>query len=342
MSLTFQDLVIIQLSDQERDSQTITLENVGKAISAMHRDGIVVLENAVNPDHIDKLNSVLSADTEILAKLPTTHFNNTEDYGDLPSGNMTQGPSLDPELMFADVWANGPAAAVLNSILGPKPCVNYANGNTAVGGFTGGRQRVHADITFNHSMFPTAIVTNYYLIDTSPANGSTELWIGSHRDTTFADQRNCRDTPPPPGEVEFGIRKELVEARRAFAPPIQPTVKRGSVVLRDLRLWHAGRSNPSPDPRIMLAFVHTPAWYNCPARVELPEAARPLVEQWARQEHPVQYMAEFISSTLDQKTIKFNPNFSSTNKGYLSLLPDLPAGFIYSADTASNIKVNYR
>jgi hypothetical protein len=78
MSLTFQDLVIIQLSNQERDSQTITLENVGKAISAMHRDGIVVLENAVNPDHIDKLNSVLSADAEILAKLPTTHFNNTE------------------------------------------------------------------------------------------------------------------------------------------------------------------------------------------------------------------------------------------------------------------------
>ena len=75
MSLTFQDLVKIQLSDQERDSQTITLENVGKAISAMHRDGIVVLENAVNPDHIDKLNSVLSVDAEIIAKLPTTHFN---------------------------------------------------------------------------------------------------------------------------------------------------------------------------------------------------------------------------------------------------------------------------
>ncbi|OCL04122.1 phytanoyl-CoA dioxygenase family protein [Glonium stellatum] len=282
MPLSFQELVIVPLSDQERDSQTISPENVGKAVSAMHRDGIVVLENAVNPDHIDKLNSVLSPEAEVMAKLPTTHFNSIEDEGDLPCGNMTQGPPLDPELMFSDIWANGPAAAILNTLLGPKPCVNFANGNTALGGFVGGRQRVHADISFNHCAFPTLIVTNYYLVDASPANGSTELWLGSHRDGTFADQRNCRDTPPPRGETEFGIRKELVAARRLFAPPIQPTVKRGSVILRDLRLWHAGRSNPSPDPRIMLAFVHSPAWYKCPSTVQMPETARPLVEHLLR------------------------------------------------------------
>ena len=101
---------------------------------------------------------------------------------------------------------------------------------------------------------PFAVVTNYYLVDVSPANGSTELWVGSHRNTTFADCRNCTEEP----STDFGIRSEPLAERRVFAPPIQPTVKKGSVVLRDLRLWHAGLSNPSPDPRIMLAFVHTP------------------------------------------------------------------------------------
>ena len=101
---------------------------------------------------------------------------------------------------------------------------------------------------------PFAIVANYYLVDVSPANGSTELWVGSHRNTTFADCRNCTEQP----STDFGIREEPLEERRAYAPPIQPFVKKGSVVLRDLRLWHAGLSNPSPDPRIMLAFVHTP------------------------------------------------------------------------------------
>ena len=67
---------------------------------------------------------------------------------------MSQGPPLKPELMYEDIWANGPATTVISSILGPKPHVNYVNGNTALGGFNGARQNVHADLTFNHGLFP--------------------------------------------------------------------------------------------------------------------------------------------------------------------------------------------
>lgn len=260
-----------------------------------------------------------------------------------PTGNMSQAPPLDPTLMYTDIWANGPAAAVLQCVLGPKPIVNYVNGNTALGGFHGSRQAVHADLSFNHAQFPFAIVTNYYLMDVSPANGSTELWVASHRDTTFADHRNCdvdAYRTNGPGlqvvrgqegmkEFKFGIREELLEQRREYAPPIQPTVKRGSVVLRDLRLWHAGLCNPSPDPRIMLAFVHTPHWYGCPGKVVLPEAARPLVSKWASQQYPVRYNAHFVPSDVDHKAIKFSPSFNGKNKGYISQLPDLPSGFLF-------------
>ncbi|KAL4789576.1 hypothetical protein BDV19DRAFT_373924 [Aspergillus venezuelensis] len=111
-------------------------------------------------------------------------------------------------------------------------------------------------------MIPFAIVANYYLVEVSPTDSSTELWVGSHRDTSFADHRNCTGTFD---EAEFGIRNELLERRRKWAPPIQPAVKKGSVVLRDLRLWHAGSSNPSSEHRIMLAWVYTPRWYNLPS-----------------------------------------------------------------------------
>lgn len=137
---------------------------------------------------------------------------------------MSQGPPLDPELLYEDIWANVPTTAVLSAVLGPKPHVNYVNGNTALGGFGDARQRMHADLFFNHAQFPFAIVANYYLVDVSPANGSTELWLGSHRDTSFRDHRNCHpggraDTPPEEtettkngevikGELEFGIRDE--------------------------------------------------------------------------------------------------------------------------------------
>jgi hypothetical protein len=75
MPLQFQSATTVPLSDQERISQTITPENVGIALSAFHRDGIVVLSNAVDIEHVDRLNSILSSEAEIMAKLPTTHFN---------------------------------------------------------------------------------------------------------------------------------------------------------------------------------------------------------------------------------------------------------------------------
>lgn len=244
---------------------------------------------------------------------------------------MSQGPPLKPELMYEDIWANGPATTVISSILGPKPHVNYVNGNTALGGFNGARQNVHADLTFNHGLFPFAMVTNYYLVDTSPANGSTEIWLGTHRDTSFADHKNCVEDASG-DELKFGIKEELLEARREYAPPIQGVVKRGSVVIRDLRLWHAGLCNPSPDPRIMLAFVHTPWWYQCPAKVVLPEAARALVEGWSKRDAPIVYDAHFVPADLDHTKVVFNPNFSSANEGYLASLPDLPRGFVFGKD----------
>ena len=257
---------------------------------------------------------------------------------------MSQGPPLKPELMYTDIWANELASAVISAILGPNPRVNYVNGNTALGGFDGARQHVHADLTFNHAMFPFAIVTNYYLCDVSPANGSTELWLGSHRDTSFHDHRNCRDTEnldeyDKTLDLNFGIRDELLEERRTWAPPIQPTVKKGSVVLRDLRLWHAGLANPAREARIMLAFVHTPWWYQCPAKVVLPSTAEVLVREWAaRKNSPVVYNAHFIAGDLDHKEVKFNPDFSSTNTGYLGMLPrGIGMGFVFGMQGSDEV-----
>ena len=54
----------------------MTTDNVGKAVAALHRDGLVVLENAVDTNHMDELNGLLCSEAEEMAKLPTTHFNN--------------------------------------------------------------------------------------------------------------------------------------------------------------------------------------------------------------------------------------------------------------------------
>src|ERR1700761_9712570 len=90
------------------------------------------------------------------------------------------------------------------------------------------RQRVHADVAFAHLTHPFGIAANICLVDTSPLNGSTELWLGTASDTTIDDH---------PAIGQLFIKNELLEERRKVRPPIYPCMQKGSIVLRDLRLW---------------------------------------------------------------------------------------------------------
>jgi ectoine hydroxylase-related dioxygenase (phytanoyl-CoA dioxygenase family) len=83
----------------------------------------------------------------------------------------------------------------------------------------------------------------------APENGSTEVWLGTHADTSLNDQEGAH------GERASGrIKGPLLEERRRVRAPCQPVVKKGSVVVRDLRLWHGGCPNLSEVPRVMLAM----------------------------------------------------------------------------------------
>jgi ectoine hydroxylase-related dioxygenase (phytanoyl-CoA dioxygenase family) len=111
------------------------------------------------------------------------------------------------------------------------------------------RQPVHSDADFKHPSHPFALVVNVPLITFTPENGSTEIWLGTHNNTNIQDQEGAH------GERASGrIKKTLLDARRAISPPLQAIIPKGSIVVRDLRLWHAGMPNYSQDIRVMLAF----------------------------------------------------------------------------------------
>lgn len=93
------------------------------------------------------------------------------------------------------------------------------------------RQPVHADADFQHPSHPFALVVNVGLIDMTPHTGSTEIWLGTHNDTNIGDQEGLH------GERASGrIKQYLMDQRRTLSPPMQPTIPKGSVVVRDLRL----------------------------------------------------------------------------------------------------------
>lgn len=139
------------------------------------------------------------------------------------------------------------------------------------------RQPVHSDADFAHPSHPFALVLNIPLIDFTPANGSTELWLGTHSGAAWSGLQAQEGAQ---GERASGrIREALLERRRAERGPCQPGVRKGSVVARDLRLWHAGMPNLTEgEVRVMVAMIHFAGWYRNPMRLELGESVRGVLE----------------------------------------------------------------
>lgn len=130
--------------------------------------------------------------------------------------------------------------------------MTFCSGNTAMpatDSIKPQRQPVHSDADFKHPSHPFALVVNVPLVAMRPENGSTEVWLGTHANTNIEDQEGAH------GERASGrIREGLLEERRKISPPLQAVIPKGSVIVRDLRLWHAGMPNYSDEIRVMLAF----------------------------------------------------------------------------------------
>jgi ectoine hydroxylase-related dioxygenase (phytanoyl-CoA dioxygenase family) len=173
---------------------------------------------------------------------------------------------------------------------------------------------VHSDIDKPHPFYRFAYTINIPLCDTDIENGSTEVWVGSHRDS-------CIDQHHQYGKCEWGltIREGVVEDRRKHSPPIQPSTKKGSLILRDIRLWHAGMPNRTNKPRIMLAFVVQPKWFQAPSKVLLPVKVKGMVEKW-KAKTGLEYAAQWVDGDVDHKKVSsVEVDFSTANRRLLEL-----------------------
>ena len=143
----------------------------------------------------------------------------------------------------------------MSNVLGPKPEMRYLGTNSvspknkyADEAFEGKiRQPVHCDMIHDHLDFPFAMTVNIPFVDTSVDNGATEFWLGTH----FQGNNGIKD----PALDGPWIAGEYLEKRRLERPPIRPPISKGSLLIRDMRLWHAGIANETSNPRIMLSMV---------------------------------------------------------------------------------------
>ncbi|WWC87480.1 uncharacterized protein L201_002370 [Kwoniella dendrophila CBS 6074] len=259
-------IVTLRLSEAERSTYRLSQRSLQTALEAMHRDGVLVIEDIVDKKAIDRLNERMKKDAiTLMERGEDGPFN----YN---LGNLQQSPPYnDSELFPPSIFSNPIASQITSSLLGGKPTMSFISSNAAVKAEVG--QPVHADADFAHPSIPFATVVNVGLIDMMPENGSTQVWLGTHKDTSIESQEGAH------GERASGrIKLGLLERRKEISPPIQPFISKGSLVLRDLRLWHAGMPNKTYDIRIMLAMIHFAPWYRQRMTMKLPRSLRPTLD----------------------------------------------------------------
>ncbi|KAJ9309101.1 hypothetical protein DTO217A2_1470 [Paecilomyces variotii] len=285
--------ITITPSKDEVDRLELSSQNLETAIRSLHKDGLVVIEDVVDHGSLDALNEVMTRDAYVLRDKPDSPFNYNP-------GNIQQDPPPILEHFHRSIFLNPVASQVTSTFLGPRPKWTFCSGNTAMPPTPESppqSQPVHTDADFAHPAHPFALVINVPLITMTPHNGSTEVWLGTQNNADL-DAQDGRH-----GERASGrIKSHLLEERRATRPPSQPFVKKGSIVIRDLRLWHAGKGNHTPDPRVMLAMIHFAPWYRNPMRLEFAEEIRTVIEGQSGLEVPVDWISreKALSSYLNR------------------------------------------
>jgi Phytanoyl-CoA dioxygenase (PhyH) len=272
-------MIALDITPAEVESGALAPAHRDAAVSALREDGIVVLNDVIDTGHLETLRERMLADLRELLARRDAPFN-------WNVGNVQQDPPPFPPYLFRDVLVNEMVIAVTKALLGPGLRNSYYSGNTSLPG--GQKQPVHVDVGQLWPNLETAtpafgVVVNVPLVDMDERNGSTEVWPGTHRDTTVSIQR---------GDIK--VPEEVTARRREIAPPLQPSVRSGSVLIRDIRLWHRGMPNQTETPRPMIAMIHWIHWWHAGDPVHFPKGTEAFFE------HPdLQTHARFVDGPID-------------------------------------------
>lgn len=267
----------IYCDQDERRRGIYKPETLGKVLSALHQDGLVLLKDIIDTAHVDAINNQMCAEVDKILSDPTQGYN----HG-VKSNFLQRPPVGDQDLLYEDVYFNSFLLQIAEAYLGHKPIFNWITSNNALANTGGMRQPVHKDNAYPHPQFPYYFIANIPLCDFTIENGATEFWLGSHAHTSEHDQVHVADSkdletypysrigwPVPP------ITLEAVEARRKIRSPVQPECSRGDIMIRDIRTWHAGMPNHSDQHRIMIGLGYMSSHYpNHLQRCHLPESQR--------------------------------------------------------------------
>lgn len=213
---------------------TLNREALELAVQLVQMNGFVLFENVIPRERVDAIREAFFRTLDAHRVGAPSNRGNNRYQMHLP---FTQ-PFIDPLLIEHPL-----ALAVIDAILGETCHCHYFASDTALPGSD--YQAVHSDI---HQLFPETvlslpaynIVVNVPLIDVTLDRGPVEIWPGG--------------THLMPGHLNM---KELAPTMHSQLV----TMPAGSLLIRDMRMWHRGTPNRSNEARPHLALVYSRFWF---------------------------------------------------------------------------------
>lgn len=105
--------------------------------------------------------------------------------------NIQQDPPAVKKYFDPQIFLNPLATQVTSTILGPYPRLSFLSGNSALPPTAGSppmSQPIHSDADLEHPNCPFALVVNVPVVEVTPENGSTEVWLGTHHSTITSQE----------------------------------------------------------------------------------------------------------------------------------------------------------
>jgi hypothetical protein len=252
---------------------------------ALRSDGFVIFDSVLDESLVERLRKALLERIdeyvfEVLDSRPQTRYH-------LPL-RLTE-PFIDDLVI-----CNPLVMPTLTGTLGNDLAISYFGSDTAGPGST--YQNVHAD---GRPLFPElpltlppyGVVVNFPLVDFHEENGPLEIWPSSSHHLAGIDPQ---------------VGSDILGSTPVVAPA-------GSLILRDLRLWHRGTPNRTTEIRPMVAVVYARPWYRFgPSEVGYPE---PRIRRDDYEHWPAEVRSLFRFATRDN-----SEDFSA--EAGLGMVPD--------------------
>ena len=223
-----------QLTPEERAGLTLSAQSLQSALDQVKVNGYVLFESVIPAERLAMIREAfMTRLAEQQIRAPSNRGNNRYQMH-LPF----REPFMDPFVI-----AHPLALTILDAVLGSNCHCHYFASDTALPGSD--YQEVHSDIAL---LFPEtllsspaySIVVNIPLIDVTLEHGPVEIWPGG---------THLMPGPMTPQNVASHMHSELV------------TMPAGSLLIRDMRMWHRGTPNRSNVARPHLALVYSRYWF---------------------------------------------------------------------------------